>query len=63
MDQLTTAFGTPCAGTPGARASAMGTGPGRLDLPRVRRLAGWAIFVTGALHGLAQGLPLLSRGV
>ncbi|WP_029001540.1 hypothetical protein [Azohydromonas australica] len=62
MNQPSTALGTPGAGTPGAWASAMGTVPGRLDLPRVRRLAGWAIFVTGALHGLAQALPLLTRG-
>ncbi|WP_298233241.1 hypothetical protein [uncultured Azohydromonas sp.] len=34
----------------------------RLDLPRVRRFAGWAIFVAGTLHGLEQALALLMRG-
>ena len=63
MNQFTTASGIPQAGTRGAWASAVGAGSGRLDLPRVRRLAGWAIFVTGTLHGLAQALPLLTRGV
>lgn len=63
MKQLSTAFGTPGAGTPGAWASAMSAGPGRVDLSRVRLLAGWAIFVAGTLHGLAQALPLLTRGV
>ena len=28
-----------------------------------RRLAGWTVFVAGALHGLSQALPLLSRGL
>ncbi|WP_259373163.1 hypothetical protein [Azohydromonas aeria] len=34
----------------------------RLDLSRVRRMAGWTIFSAGALHALAQALPLLTRG-
>ena len=35
----------------------------RLDLGRVRLMAGWSIFTAGALHGLAQALPLLTRGL
>ena len=35
----------------------------RPDLARVRRMAGWTIFSAGALHALAQALPLLARAV
>jgi hypothetical protein len=29
---------------------------------RLRRMAGWTLFTAGALHALAQALPLLTRG-
>jgi hypothetical protein len=32
----------------------------RLDAARFRQLTGWTIFTAGALHGLAQALPLLT---
>jgi hypothetical protein len=35
----------------------------RLDAARRRSIAGWTIFTAGALHGLAQALPLLTRGL
>ena len=35
----------------------------RTDLARVRRMAGWTLFAAGALHALAQLLPLLARGL
>ncbi|WP_259375523.1 hypothetical protein [Azohydromonas lata] len=32
------------------------------DAQRLRRAVGWTVFVAGALHGLSQALPLLTRG-
>lgn len=29
---------------------------------QLRPLLGWTVFTGGALHGLAQALPLLARG-
>jgi hypothetical protein len=45
------------------RSPAMNHALDRLDAARRRSIAGWTIFTAGALHGLAQALPLLTRGL
>jgi hypothetical protein len=41
----------------------MNTALNRFDAAQLRQLTGWTIFMAGALHGLAQALPLLPRGL